>query len=166
MKDPRKMSFLPLATADICDTLGEDVRIIQVPWRSFGRRVAFQGPAVTFRAEDDTMLIRQILETAGNGRVLIVDNAASDRHAVFGDRFGALVRDNNWAGVVIHGFLRDTVSLARMDIGVLALGVCPLRPLKNGAGEPDVELIFGGTTVRPNDWITVDPDGVVVTTAE
>lgn len=155
-------SGLPTATADLCDLFGDRAIIVGLPWRCFGGKAAFHGPAATFAAQDDSALVRRVLETEGRGRVLVIDNRGSRQHAVFGDHFGALVIERAWAGVVIDGVLRDAESLRSMDIGVFALGTCPRRPRKEGAGAADAVLEIGGAKIAPGDWLAADADGVVV----
>lgn len=149
-------------TADVCDLIGATASVIRLPWLRFGRKERFAGPAVTFKAESDTALIRPILEETGRGRVLVIDNGGSLERAVFGDKFGNLMVRNGWAGTVINGATRDTEGLAELDVSVFALGVCPIRPLKNGVGERSAYLQFGGVRIRPGDWIVGDADGLIV----
>lgn len=152
----------PAATADLCDQLGEAAQILALPWRTYGGHATFCGRAATFRAEDDTHLIRAILERPGNGQVLVIHNGGGLRRAVFGGRFAKLMQANGWAGAVIHGALRDTLELAATPVGCVALGTSPRRPLKEGRGEGGIRLDIEGVAVRPGDWVAVDPDGVVV----
>lgn len=149
-------------TADVCDLMGPAVRLLSLPWLRFGRRPRFAGPAVTFKADSDTALIRPILEEPGRGRVLVIDNDGRLEPAVFGDRFASLMIGNSWAGAVVHGAIRDTQAIRELDVGVFALGVCPLRPAKNGAGERSDYLHVGGVRVRLGDWVVGDADGLVV----
>lgn len=153
---------LPSATADLADLFGEHARIVDLPWRRFGGKSSFQGFAATFAAEDDTVLIRRMLEEKGDGRVLVIDNRGSRGHAVFGDHFAALVLENGWAGVIVNGVIRDALALDAMAVGVFALGTCPRRPLKQGAGASGIILDMAGVTVEPGDWVAADADGVVV----
>lgn len=160
------LNAIPAASADLCDLFAERAAIIDLPWRQFGGKTSFCGPAATFLAADDTVLIRQMLEEHGAGRVLVIDNRASSGHAVFGDRFGALAVGNGWAGVVINGAIRDAEGLNVMDVGVFALGTCPRKPHKDGAGAKNVRLEMGGVSIAPGDWVTADADGVVVVSAD
>lgn len=153
---------LPRATADLCDRFAERARVIGLPWRIFGGKGAFQGLAATFAAQDDTVLIRRMLEEKGEGRVLVIDNRGSRSHAVFGDHFATLVLENGWAGVVINGAIRDAQVVGTMDVGLLALGTCPRRPRKDGAGESAIVLEIANARITPGDWIVADADGVVV----
>ena len=49
-----------------------------------------------------------------------------------------------------------------MALGVAALGSCPRKTDKQGLGEVDVVLQFGGARIVPGQWIFVDASGVVV----
>ena len=99
---------------------------------------------------------------AGHGRVLVVDGGGDTAHALLGDLVAAAAVANGWAGVVIHGCVRDVEAVAGMALGVAALGSCPRKTDKQGLGEVDVVLQFGGARIVPGQWIFVDASGVVV----
>ncbi len=149
-------------TADLCDQLA-DARVCIAPWQSYGGRSAFRGYVHTVRTFEDAGLIRQMLETKGQGRVLVVDGGGSVRRAILGDRLAVLGARNGWAGVLIHGAIRDREALRDLNVGVLALGCVPVRGGGEGTGEVDVDLDLCGVTIRVGEYITIDPDGVVVT---
>jgi regulator of ribonuclease activity A len=69
---------------------------------------------------------------------------------------------NGWAGLVIHGAIRDGHEIDGMDIGVKALGTVPKRGERTGAGEKDVPVTFGGITFVPGRRLVADDDGVIV----
>ena len=69
---------------------------------------------------------------------------------------------NGWAGVIIHGCIRDSAELGQLDLGIRALGTMPLRSEKRGEGERDVPVRFAGASFRPGDFVYADEDGVVV----
>jgi regulator of ribonuclease activity A len=79
-----------------------------------------------------------------------------------GDMLAARARDNGWAGVIINGAIRDSAEIAGIDIGVKALGVNPAKSAKQGEGETDIELEFGGVTFRPGEWVYCDEDGILL----
>jgi regulator of ribonuclease activity A len=68
---------------------------------------------------------------------------------------------NGWAGVILHGCIRDSGELGRMDLGIRALGTIPLRSVKRGEGERDVPVRFAGVTFRPGEHVYVDEDGII-----
>jgi regulator of ribonuclease activity A len=49
-----------------------------------------------------------------------------------------------------------------IDIGVQALGVCPVKTNKQGAGERNVPLVFGETHISPGHWLYADRNGVLI----
>src|SRR5450830_837383 len=130
------MSF---ATADLCDDnskLLDDGRLAVLPpvFKHYGQRVRFSGRVVTLKVHEDNALVRAMLETPGDGNVLVVDGGASMRRALVGGQLGLLAQENGWAGIVVNGCVRDTDELNACAIGVRALGVHPQKSSKKGAG--------------------------------
>lgn len=151
-----------LPTADLYDEHLDALEVLALPWRSFGGRRRFQGPAQTVRCFNDNTMVRAQLETPGDGRVLVVDGAESGTHALLGDRLGELGVGNGWAGLVIAGYVRDTAALAQLDLGVAALGSIPRKSRKEDSGVVGDQVVIGGGRVAPGDTVVVDGDGVVV----
>lgn len=149
-------------TTDLCDAHSEVLQIADPLFRDFGGRLAFHGPIVTLKLFEDNSLVRNALEQAGDGRVLIVDGGGSLRCALLGDQLAALGQRNGWAGVVVYGCVRDTAELAVTDLGVKALAACPLKSRKRGQGERDVPVRFAGVTFRSGHYLYADGDGVIV----
>ena len=58
--------------------------------------------------------------------------------------------------------MRDSVALEELGLGVKALGTNPRPSRKEGAGETDVPVSFGGVTFEPGAQLWADEDGVVV----
>jgi regulator of ribonuclease activity A len=160
------MSF---ATPDICDA-NEDklatgaLTVLPPVFRGFGKKHRFHGPAVTLNVFEDNGLIRATLETAGEGRVLVVDGGGSLRCALVGGNLGSIAEKNGWVGIIVNGCVRDTLELDACEIGVRALAIHPQRCGRNGAGERDVGITVAGVAIRPGCWIYADEDGVLVAT--
>jgi regulator of ribonuclease activity A len=153
---------MEFSTADLVDAHSDVVRSCEAQFRQFGGRTRFFGPIRTIRSTEDNALIKQMLSSAGDGAVLVVDGAASLRSALVGDIIAGLGQKNGWSGLVIWGAVRDTDALARLDLGIKALGSNPWRSSKNGAGQVDVVLGFGGVEFRPGHWLYSDEDGILV----
>ena len=151
-----------MKTADLMDVYQEELQSCEIQFRNYGGRKAFQGPCQTLQCRNDNVVLKQMLEKAGNGSVLIVDGGGSLRTALMGDIIAEIGRRNQWAGIIIHGAVRDTVALAELDFGVKALGSNPRKSRKNGEGRSNVSVSFGGITVKPGDWVYSDEDGIVV----
>ena len=149
-------------TADLYDDLEGSCRTCSVQFRDFGARRRFHGQVRTVDCYHDNVLFKTLLGEPGEGRVIVVDGKGSTARALLGDLLAARARENGWSGVVIHGAIRDSVEVARIDIGVKALGVNPAKSDKNGAGQLDVPVTFGGVTFNPGNWVYCDEDGILV----
>ena len=151
-----------MMTCDLCDLHDAQVRVIELPLQDFGGRIAFNGTVSTVRAVEDNSRVREAVEEPGLGRVLVIDGEGSMRRAMIGDMLAAKAAENGWAGVIVFGAIRDSDAIASIALGVKALGTCPRKTDRLGAGERDVEVEFGGVRIRPGDWLCADEDGVVV----
>jgi regulator of ribonuclease activity A len=152
---------MTLKTSDLCDACDEALPCA-LPFRGWGRRRAFAGNIRTLRVLEDIALMRDMVSTEGHGQVLVIDGAGSMQRALFGDVMAAVASRNGWAGIVIHGAIRDGVEIDEMDIGVKALGTVSKRGTRTGAGEVDVPVSFGGVTFTPGCRLVADEDGVIV----
>jgi regulator of ribonuclease activity A len=155
------VSFRP--TADLVDDIGPDVRSCDVQFRQFGVRTEFAGPISTVRCVQDNALLKSVLSAPSEGGVLVIDGEASLHTALVGDVIAALAHSNGWAGLIVHGAVRDAAALRGIDLGIKALGTNPRKSGKTGAGEKDVTVSFGGVDFVPGDIAYSDDDGIVVT---
>jgi regulator of ribonuclease activity A len=153
------------ATAHVLDEYGERARVCLIQFRSFGR-AAFSGRIETVRCFEDNVLLRACLEQPGEGRVLVVDGGGSHRCALLGDSIANLALGNGWAGIVIHGCVRDSAALDSLELGVKAIGTNPRPSRKDGAGAAGAPLEFGGVEFEPGALLYADEDGVVVIAGE
>jgi regulator of ribonuclease activity A len=151
-----------VGTADLYDQYEERLQSCDLQLRQYGGRRVFGGPIVTVRCHEDNALVKAVLGTPGEGRVLVVDGGGSLHTALMGDLIAGSAVANGWAGVVIHGAVRDVAALTELDLGVKALGSNPRKSAKTGAGERDVAVSFGGVTFTPGARLVSDDDGVVV----
>ena len=94
--------------------------------------------------------------------MLVVDGGGSLHSALVGDLIAGSARDSGWAGLVVHGAVRDSAALAGIDLGIKALGTNPRKSGKTGAGAIDVPVTFGGITFQPGDVLHADDDGFVL----
>lgn len=156
------MSVSSEATADLVDRIGPDVRSCDIQFRQFGGRTEFAGSISTVRCFQDNALLKSLLSQPGQGGVLVIDGDGSLHSALVGDLIAELARSNGWAGLVIHGAVRDAAALRGIDIGIKALGTNPRKSGKTGDGERDVELSLGGVVFVPGEIAYCDDDGIVV----
>ena len=90
-----------LKTADLYDIHEEALQVCSPVLRHYGGHHAFHGAIATLQCFEDNSLVRDQLEQAGSGRVLVVDAGGSLRCAMLGDQLAQLAVDNSWAGVVM-----------------------------------------------------------------
>ncbi|QSI75810.1 MULTISPECIES: ribonuclease E activity regulator RraA [Niveibacterium] len=158
------MSF---QTTDLCDANEEAItagrlRILAPILRHYGGRKRFAGPATTLKVFEDNSFVRKMLEQPGYGRVLVIEGAGSLRCALLGDQLAEMAVRNTWAGVVVHGCIRDSLAIATLDLGVMALATHPQKSVKRNVGEIDVTISFGGVRIQPGEWVYADEDGILV----
>lgn len=149
-------------TTDLCDAHEDAVRVVEPMFTSFGGKASFHGKIVTLKVFEDNSFVRKALESAGDGRVLVIDGGGSIRRALVGDQLASLGIKNNWAGIVVNGCIRDSRAIAEMDIGVFAIDTHPMKTLKKNIGEADIVVSFGDVDFVPGEWIYADEDGVIV----
>jgi regulator of ribonuclease activity A len=149
------------ATADLLDDQ-PDAAVCTMAFRQFGGVASFEGEIATVRCFEDNVLVRQRASEPGGGRVLVVDGGGSLRVALVGDNIASIALESGWAGLIIHGCVRDSAVLGELSIGIKALATHPKPSAKGGDGELDVPLTFGDVTFRPGAHVVSDDDGIVV----
>jgi regulator of ribonuclease activity A len=157
---------LQFATCDLCDAHKNDAsgqfRVLAPVFKNFGAHTKFCGEVVTIKCFEDNSLVKAAVDSAGEGRVLVVDGGASLRRALLGGNLGAAAAKNGWAGVVIDGCVRDVAELAQCTVGIRALAATPLPTEKRGEGQRGLAVQIQGVWVQPGDWLYADEDGIVV----
>ena len=148
-------------TPDLSD-LHPGLRHLPLQFRQFGLRECFAGPISTIACYADNSRVSEAVTEPGEGRVLLVDGASALHRSLLGDRLAQLAADHQWAGVVIIGAIRDIEVIDGIDIGVQALGGCPVKTEKRGAGERDITLSVCEMTICPGDWLYADRNGALI----
>jgi regulator of ribonuclease activity A len=160
------MTSPDFSTCDLCDLHQDDrsgaFRVLPPSFRDFGARQRFAGTVSTVKCFEDNSLVKAALDEPGRQRVLVVDGGGSLRRALVGGNIAAAAARNGWAGVVVHGGVRDAAELAQSEVGIRALALVPLPTKKRNAGERDVPVQIEGVWIRPGDRLYADQDGIVV----
>ena len=158
------MSF---STCDLCDAhedrlLDGRIQIVDPVYLCFGRRLRFHGPASTLAVFEDNALVRDAVQQSGHGKVLVVDGRGSIEVALLGGNLANFASANGWAGVIVHGAVRDVDELNEAEIAIRALALRPRRARKDGVGEIDVRVQFSGVTIEAGAHIYADSDGILI----
>jgi len=156
-----------MKTTDLCDKYGDQLRVAEpIGFRSFGGRTEFHGQIETVQCFEDNTFVRATLEKDGNGKVLIVDGDGSSRCALLGDNIANLAHHNHWNGIIIFGYIRDSVAVSAIDIGIVALGTSPKKSAKDNLGQVSLTVRFADVDFVPGEFVYVDEDGMVVSDRE
>lgn len=150
-------------TTDLCDDYISELRVaVPIGLRDFGGKRSFCGEIVTIQALENNPLVRKTLSEDGIGKVLVVDGSGSLRCAMMGDNIAELAVNNGWEGVIINAAIRDSVAISKLNLGVKALDVFPVKSGKNDIGELNVKVHFAGIDFVPGEYVYADEDGILV----
>ena len=154
-----------IITPDLCDEFPE-VQVVEAGFNNYGGVRQFGGEIVTVKCFEDNSIVKEQVGLPGNGRVMVVDGGGSKRNALLGDMLAEKAAENGWAGLVIYGCIRDVNAIAEIDLGVQSLATHPMKTDKRGLGDLNVPVTFGGTTIKPGDYLYADNNGVLISDKE
>lgn len=107
----------------------------------------------------------EAIDLGGPGNVIVIYNG-SNYIAPWGGLATLSCKNKGIEGVVIDGAVRDVDEVRAMNYPVYASGITPNAGEPKGMGEINAEIVCGGQTVRPGDYIVGDESGVVVVPRE
>ena len=148
-------------TADLCDKYPEHVRVLDPILKSYGGAKRVMGQIVTVKLSGSNKTLIELLKSEGAGQIAVVDVDATYT-AVVGDNLMKFAFENNWAGIIINGYVRDTKNTKEIDIGLFALGTCPKKTMEVKEGSLHVKINFGGISFEEGDYLYADRDGIIV----
>jgi 3-hexulose-6-phosphate synthase/6-phospho-3-hexuloisomerase len=120
------------------------------------------GTAVTVQTfAGDWAKTVEAIDVAGPGNVIVIYNG-SNYIAPWGGLATLSCKVKGVEGVVVDGAVRDVDEIRTMNYPIFASATVPNAGEPKGMGEINVEIICGGQTVRPGDYIIGDDSGVVV----
>jgi len=152
----------PFATTDVSDAHPE-AQVCDPVFSVFGGTLRFSGPIATLKVFEDNTLVKQAVESPGEGRVLVVDGGASKRCGLVGGNLAASAAANGWAGIVVNGCIRDADELAEQPVGIRALAAMPRKSQRGlHSGQAGIPVVFAGVVFREGEWLCADRDGIVV----
>ena len=156
------MSF---STPDLSD-VNPEVKALSPILKNLGGKRVFWGKIETLQCPDDNSFVKEVLNSEGNGKVLVVDANGISTVALLGDMIAEAGVKNNWSGVIINGYVRDIDILSTLDIGVQALGTMPVRSEKKNQGQIGVKISFGGLIFSSGDYVYADNNGLLLSKKE
>lgn len=120
------------------------------------------GTAFTVKVpEGDNLMFHKAMDLAKEGDVIVIDAGGHTERSIFGELMTHYCKIRGIAGIIVDGSIRDAAEIAEMDYPVYARGVTPNGPYKNGPGEINTTISFGGVIVNPGDIVVGDSDGIL-----
>ena len=153
-----------IQTADLCDdNKDKKIQVLSAKFKNYGGLKKFSGQIVTVKLDKSNWLLLEMLrDENGEGKIVVVDNS-QEFFGVVGDKLMAFAKNNNWAAIILNGYVRDTDETKNIDVGLFAIGTCPLRNFEKTDSARGIELIFEGVTFNDGDYIYADNDGIIIT---
>lgn len=156
--------YMNVSTPNISDALqrkGEMKEIIPIL-----RGVKAVGRALTVRTyPGDWAKPVEAIDMAGPGDIIVIDAAGANK-AVWGELATWSCVQKGVEGVIIDGGIRDVDEIMKLKFPAFAKFINPTAGDPKGLGEINVEIICGGVTVRPKDWVIADDNGIIIVPKE
>ena len=95
------MSF---STPDLSDE-NPDAQALAPILQNLGGKKVFWGKIETLKCPDDNSYVKELLNSDGDGKVLVVDADGISTVALLGDMIAEAGVRNNWSGIVINGYV-------------------------------------------------------------
>ena len=150
-------------TADYCDEHHTKIQVLGPGYHSYGGASRCEGRIVTVKLnKHNGDLIKLLRDVDGSGQVVVVDVDAQ-YYAVVGEKLMTFAKQNNYRGIVINGYVRDTAQIKDIDVALFALGTCPRKYMEATTGSVNVPVSFSGVDFVPGYYLYADVDGVIVT---
>jgi len=151
-------------TADICDDHSEEVSVLGAGYKNYGGAEKCQGEILTIKLDkNNSDLIKLLRDEDGTGKVVVVD-LGREYYAVVGENLMKFAHKNNYSGIIVNGYIRDTHQIKDIPVALYAIGTCSRKAIPVSRGERGVKLSFGDIEINSGDYLYADTDGVIVTT--
>lgn len=154
---------MTIFTADICDEHSEKAQVLAAGYKNYGGVDNCQGEIITIKLDkNNSDLIKLLRDEDGTGKVVVVD-VDQEYFAVVGENLMKFADKNNYAGIIINGYVRDTFQIKDIPVALYALDTCPRKYIPVTSGEREIKLSFGGVEFTQGSYLYADTDGVIVT---
>lgn len=149
-------------TADICDEHPDKVYVLDGAFKNYGAKEKICGTVITVKLDKNNIELIEILrDEDGTGKIVVVD-VEDEYFAVVGENLMKFALKNNYEGIIINGYVRDTAQIKDIPVALFARGTCPRKYIPITQGERGIELSFGGVKFCEGDYIYADCDGIIL----
>ena len=140
-------------TADFCDEHPELVDVLSHDFKNYGGAQKCRGEVITIKLDkNNSDLITLLRDEEGVGKVVVVDVDA-EFFAVVGENLMKFAHQNNYSGIIVNGYIRDTFQIKDIPVALYALGTCPKKYIPVTKGQRDIPLFFGGVNFKNGNYI-------------
>ncbi len=155
-------SYRGIAASVVGDALNrERVMVAAIKPLAPGMRLCGQARTVSTMAGDNA-IIHAAIPRARAGEILVIDAAAVEDVAVWGEVMSRAAIKQGIAGIVLDGATRDAAAIRALGFPMFCRAVVPRGPHKGFGGTIDGIVSVGGVAVAPGDLVVGDDDGVAV----
>ena len=151
-----------ISLPDLSDQHSDQIQIGKLALQSFGGMHSISGEIYTVSCSDDNSVVKDILSRKGKHKVLVIDASGVTHASMIGDQIAASAVKNNWAGIVVNGYVRDVEDLKNFPIGIFAKGAVAQKTNKKNHGFEDVLVAFGSAVMTSGKWIYIDQNGWLI----
>ena len=151
-----------ISLPDLSDQHSDQIQIGKLALKSFGGMYSISGEIYTVSCSDDNSVVKDILSRKGKHKVLVIDASGVTHASMIGDQIAASAVKNNWAGIVVNGYVRDVEDLKNFPIGIFAKGAVAQKTNKKNHGFEDVLVAFGSVVMTSGKWIYIDQNGWLI----
>jgi 4-hydroxy-4-methyl-2-oxoglutarate aldolase len=121
------------------------------------------GPALTVQCPPrDNLMLHLAVSKAQPGDVIVASMSNHYEGGAWGEILTVAAQNQQVAGLVIDGSVRDTQQIIEMNFPLFTRGISIKKTDKKNVGKIGTPVIVGGVTINPGDIILGDADGVVV----
>lgn len=153
---------MTIFTADICDEYSDKVQILDAGYKNYGGADNCQGEIITIKLnKNNADLVALLRDEEGHGKIVVVD-VEQEYFAVVGENLMKFAHKNNYAGIVVNGYIRDTFQIKDIPVALYALDTCPRKSIPVTSGERELPLSFGGVNFTQGDYLYADTDGIIL----
>lgn len=154
---------MTIYTADLCDEYSDRVQILDAGYKNYGGADSCQGEIITIKLDKNNAdLVALLRDEDGTGKVVVVD-VDQAYYAVVGENLMKFAHNNNYVGIVINGYVRDTFQIKDIPVALYALDTCPRKSIPVTSSEREIPLSFGGVNFTQGSYLYADTDGIIVT---
>jgi 3-hexulose-6-phosphate synthase / 6-phospho-3-hexuloisomerase len=152
--------FLKVRTSNISDGMHRAPCLKNIRPLIPGKKVC--GQAVTVKTmPGDWAKPVEAIDVAKEGEIIVID-VFGQPPAIWGELATESAKNKGLAGLVVHGAVRDTSDIRRLDFPVWSKLITSHAGDPHGLGEINVPINIEGQIIEPGDWIVADDDGVIV----